>query len=126
MQTYDAARCAMIALGTLTDGVNTSFPPLTVADTFMKSVRQARRVGDSKLTDGLLWRVSGGNVPGPSLAVPVLATSPGNSAGEPSSILTDAHIHSVTGLSGTQMHTRKSSMFDISIDVVLNTIQPQE
>jgi hypothetical protein len=30
MQTYDAARCAMIALGTLTDGVNTSFPPLTV------------------------------------------------------------------------------------------------
>ncbi|KAJ7857939.1 hypothetical protein B0H14DRAFT_3135672 [Mycena olivaceomarginata] len=93
MQTYDAARCAMIALGTLTDGVNTSFPPLTVADTFMKSVRQARRVGDSKLTDGLLWRVSGGNVPGPSLAVPVLTTSPGNSA----------------GLSGTQMHTRKST-----------------
>ncbi|KAJ7799140.1 hypothetical protein B0H14DRAFT_2904257 [Mycena olivaceomarginata] len=93
MQTYDAARCAMIALGTLTDGMNTSFPPLTVADTFMKSVRQARRVGDSKLTDGPPWRVLGGNVPGPSLAVPVLATSPGNSA----------------GLSGTQMHTRKST-----------------
>ncbi|KAF8136900.1 hypothetical protein K438DRAFT_2120611 [Mycena galopus ATCC 62051] len=51
MQTYDAACCAMIALGTLIDGPNTSFPPLTVADTFMKSVWQTRRVGDSKFTD---------------------------------------------------------------------------
>ncbi|KAF7372608.1 CxC2 domain-containing protein [Mycena venus] len=93
MQTYDAARRAMIALGALTDGPNTSFPPLTVADTFMKSVRQTRRIGDSKFTDGLLWRVSGGNVPGPSLVTSELETSFGESA----------------ELSGTQMHTRKSA-----------------
>ncbi|KAF8197329.1 hypothetical protein K438DRAFT_1760109 [Mycena galopus ATCC 62051] len=93
MQTYDAARRAMIALGTLIDGPNTSFPPLTVADTFMKSVRQTRRVGDSKFTDGLLWRVSGGHAPGPSPVTPTLETNLGTSA----------------ELSGTQMHTRKSA-----------------
>ncbi|KAF8157650.1 hypothetical protein K438DRAFT_2073948 [Mycena galopus ATCC 62051] len=93
MQTYDAARCAMIALGTLIDGPNTSFPPLTVADTFMKSVRQTRHVGDSKFTDGLLWRVSGGHAPGPSPVTPTLETNLGTSA----------------ELSGTQMHTRKSA-----------------
>ncbi|KAJ7810052.1 hypothetical protein B0H13DRAFT_1927556 [Mycena leptocephala] len=41
------------------DGPNTSYSPLTEADTFMKSVRQARRVGDSRFTGGLLWRISG-------------------------------------------------------------------
>lgn len=35
---------------------STNFPSLTEADLFMKSVQQKRRVGDSKRTDGLLWR----------------------------------------------------------------------
>ncbi|KAJ7304705.1 hypothetical protein DFH08DRAFT_825282 [Mycena albidolilacea] len=60
MQTYEAARQAMIRLGALTDGPNAHYPRLTEADTFMKSVRQTRQVGDSRFTDGLLWRVSGG------------------------------------------------------------------
>ncbi|KAJ6484788.1 hypothetical protein C8R45DRAFT_1075191 [Mycena sanguinolenta] len=75
MQTYDVARRAMIALDALTDGPNTSFPPLSLADTFMKSVRQSRRVGDSRFTDGLLWRVSEGNSPQAPIVAPRLENS---------------------------------------------------
>ncbi|KAF8142583.1 hypothetical protein K438DRAFT_1784603 [Mycena galopus ATCC 62051] len=66
-----------LAMGTLIDGPNTSFPSLTVADTFMKSVWQTRCIGDSKFTDGLLWRVS------------------------------ETNLGASAELSGTQMHTRK-------------------
>ncbi|KAJ7776208.1 hypothetical protein B0H16DRAFT_1302413 [Mycena metata] len=51
MESYGVARMALISLnGT------TTFPVLTEADLFMKPVLQKRRVGDSKRTDGLLWR----------------------------------------------------------------------
>ncbi|KAJ7930322.1 hypothetical protein B0H13DRAFT_1858952 [Mycena leptocephala] len=95
MQTYNAARRAMISLDALEDGPNTSYPPLTEGDTFMKSVRQARRVGDSRFTDGLLWRVSGG------------AGSAGQTETAPTT--SAAGGDNTTGLSGTQMNTRKSS-----------------
>ncbi|KAJ7868676.1 hypothetical protein B0H13DRAFT_1897007 [Mycena leptocephala] len=74
------------------DGPNTSYSPLTEADTFMKSVRQARRVGDSRFTGGLLWRISG--LASQSQIAP--ATSAGGSI-------------NTTGLSGTQMDTGKSA-----------------
>ncbi|KAJ7886527.1 hypothetical protein B0H14DRAFT_2338154, partial [Mycena olivaceomarginata] len=74
MQTYEAARQAMIRLGALTDGPNTHYPRLTEADTFMKSVRQTRQVGDSRFTDGLLWRVSGGISASPSNITPPIST----------------------------------------------------
>ncbi|KAJ7476496.1 hypothetical protein FB451DRAFT_1173359 [Mycena latifolia] len=51
MESYNAARLAIIALAG-----STTFPPLTEADLFMKSVQQIRHVGDSKRTDGLLFR----------------------------------------------------------------------
>ncbi|KAJ6622212.1 hypothetical protein B0H10DRAFT_2343049 [Mycena sp. CBHHK59/15] len=59
--TYESARLAMISLGVLAEGPGTSFPPLKEADTFMKSVRKTRQVGDSRFTDGLLWRVAAGS-----------------------------------------------------------------
>ncbi|KAJ7659305.1 hypothetical protein DFH06DRAFT_989992, partial [Mycena polygramma] len=87
MQTYESARQAMIALGALQDGSNTNFPPLKEADTFMKSVRQARQVGDSHFTDGLLWRMSGGIDSNSSHQAPT------SSAGT-STTTTDAQIRS--------------------------------
>ncbi|KAJ7495577.1 hypothetical protein FB451DRAFT_1164304 [Mycena latifolia] len=51
MESYNIARLAIIALAG-----STTFPPLTEADLFMKSVQQIRHVGDSKRTDGLLFR----------------------------------------------------------------------
>ncbi|KAJ7663720.1 hypothetical protein DFH06DRAFT_986389 [Mycena polygramma] len=51
MESYSAGRLALISLNG-----STNFPVLTEADLFMKSVQQKRRVGDSKRTDGLLWR----------------------------------------------------------------------
>ncbi|KAJ7435721.1 hypothetical protein B0H11DRAFT_2295375 [Mycena galericulata] len=53
IESYSAARLALISLNGSTD-----FPVLTEADLFMKSVQQKRRVGDSKRTDGLLWRAT--------------------------------------------------------------------
>ncbi|KAJ7434559.1 hypothetical protein FB451DRAFT_1195267 [Mycena latifolia] len=91
MQSYESARQAMISLGALVDGPNTSFPPLTEADLFMKSVRQTRQVGDSKLTNGFLWRTAG-RITSPSHVAPSI---PSGSA-------------ITSGLSGTQMETRKS------------------
>ncbi|KAJ7454152.1 hypothetical protein FB451DRAFT_1184908 [Mycena latifolia] len=51
MESYNIARLAIIALAG-----STTFPPLTEADLFMKSVQQIRHVGDSKRTDGLLFK----------------------------------------------------------------------
>ncbi|KAJ6474802.1 hypothetical protein C8R45DRAFT_935329 [Mycena sanguinolenta] len=51
IESYNSARLALISLNG-----STKFPPLTEADLFMKSVQQKRQVGDSKRTDGLLWR----------------------------------------------------------------------
>ncbi|KAJ7491641.1 hypothetical protein B0H11DRAFT_1911907 [Mycena galericulata] len=55
MATYEIARQAMITLGTLSSGTDSSFPPLSIADTFMKSVLKKRQLGDSHLTDGQLF-----------------------------------------------------------------------
>lgn len=52
MASYEAARRALVALN-----AGAAFPPLTEADLYMKSVQQKRRVGDSKHTDGAIWRV---------------------------------------------------------------------
>ncbi|KAJ7601509.1 hypothetical protein DFH06DRAFT_1352712 [Mycena polygramma] len=53
IESYNTARLALVSLHGATD-----FPPLTEGDLFMKSVQQKRRVGDSKRTDGLLWRAT--------------------------------------------------------------------
>ncbi|KAJ7815199.1 hypothetical protein B0H14DRAFT_3746508 [Mycena olivaceomarginata] len=53
MESYHASRVAMISL----NGFST-FPILTESDLFMKSVQQKRHVGDSKGTDGLLFRAT--------------------------------------------------------------------
>lgn len=53
MECYNNARLALISLNG-----STNFPVLTEADLFMKSVQQKRRVGDSKRTNGLLWRAT--------------------------------------------------------------------
>lgn len=59
METYAAARNAMLALGSIdADNVsNSPFPPLALQDTFMKSRQRKRGVGDSRRTDGALWRM---------------------------------------------------------------------
>jgi hypothetical protein len=59
MESYQAVRAAIISL----QG-SSNFPPLTEADLFMKSVQQKRRVGDSKRTDGLLFRAKALNSAG--------------------------------------------------------------
>ncbi|KAJ6560714.1 hypothetical protein B0H10DRAFT_1966856 [Mycena sp. CBHHK59/15] len=53
MESYELAHQAMIWLN-----APSKFPPLTEADLYMKSVQQKRRVGDSKLTNGLLFRTA--------------------------------------------------------------------
>ncbi|KAJ7798689.1 hypothetical protein B0H14DRAFT_3092881 [Mycena olivaceomarginata] len=52
MATYELARQRLITL----DATNSTFPPLTEADLYMKSVQQKRQLGDSHRTDGALWR----------------------------------------------------------------------
>lgn len=51
MASYEVARMALIALD-----ANSNFQPLTEQDLYRKSVQQKRRVGDSRHTDGALWR----------------------------------------------------------------------
>ncbi|KAJ7460506.1 hypothetical protein B0H11DRAFT_1923908 [Mycena galericulata] len=51
MASYEVARAALVALN-----AGSMFPPLTEPDLYMKSVQQKRRVGDSRHTDGALWR----------------------------------------------------------------------
>lgn len=57
MDTYNRARECLLALGALTDpGMHSFYPVLTVADTFRRDPEGRREVGDSRLTDGQLWR----------------------------------------------------------------------
>lgn len=51
ISSYEVARTALIALD-----AGSTFAPLTETDLYMKSVQQKRRVGDSRHTDGALWR----------------------------------------------------------------------
>jgi len=58
MATYASARCVLISLGMLSDDdPHSPFPPLTLEDTFMKSRRRGRGLGDSRRTDGRLWHM---------------------------------------------------------------------
>jgi hypothetical protein len=60
MSTYATCRTAMIALGMLNENdPQSSFPPLSLEDTFMKSTQHGRGLGDSRRTDGMLWRKHG-------------------------------------------------------------------
>jgi hypothetical protein len=60
MQTYNFARSSMITLGFIdAENSHSSFPPLTLEDTFMKSQRRKRGLGDSRRVDGLLWHMGG-------------------------------------------------------------------
>jgi hypothetical protein len=60
IQMYASARDAMISLGVLDpEDSQCSFPLLTLADTFMKSPYHKRGLGDSRRTDGALWRKGG-------------------------------------------------------------------
>ncbi|KAJ7820663.1 hypothetical protein B0H14DRAFT_2258979, partial [Mycena olivaceomarginata] len=44
MATYETARVAMISLDSFSHGPDSAFPPLSVADTFMKSVMKKRQL----------------------------------------------------------------------------------
>ncbi|TFK35116.1 hypothetical protein BDQ12DRAFT_726248 [Crucibulum laeve] len=57
IDSYCSARNAMISLGM--DVADPSFPPLTVNDTIRKSTHVNRVIGDSRVTDGLLWTQTG-------------------------------------------------------------------
>ncbi|KAJ6480333.1 hypothetical protein C8R45DRAFT_933261 [Mycena sanguinolenta] len=52
MQSYEHTQQRLLALN-----VNSTYPPLTDEDLYMKPVLQKRRVGDSQHTDGALWRI---------------------------------------------------------------------
>ncbi|KAJ7866022.1 hypothetical protein B0H14DRAFT_2573576 [Mycena olivaceomarginata] len=91
MATYDAARQAMISLDSMSQGPDSAFPPLSVDDTFMKSVVKKRQLGDSRFTDGQLFAVGSG-------ATQPIGVSPALETGGPS---TDAGP-------STQMSKRKS------------------
>ncbi|KAJ7120136.1 hypothetical protein C8R44DRAFT_736983 [Mycena epipterygia] len=95
MATYDAARKAMIALGSLDPHSKTHFPVLTEADLYMKSVQQKRHVGDSRRPDGLLWQAA------------KLMPQDTMSAG-PSSTTAVNYVPGPTPIVGTQMDKRKS------------------
>lgn len=57
IDTYNRARSALLALGALEDtSVDQFYPPLTIADTFRKDPSSRREVGDSRISDGALWR----------------------------------------------------------------------
>jgi hypothetical protein len=75
MNSYEAARQAMISLGSLDPQSKTEFPRLTEADLYMKSVRQKRHVGDSRRPDGQLWqagqRISTPSSSGEANAAPI-------------------------------------------------------
>jgi hypothetical protein len=56
MQTYNFARSTLITLGFIdAEDPHSSFPPLTLEDTFMKSRQRKCGLGDSRCVDGLLW-----------------------------------------------------------------------
>jgi hypothetical protein len=84
MQTYNHARTSMITLKYLDpEDSHSSFPPLTLEDTFMKSQRRKRGLGDSHLTDGLLWHMGGArleSIVGPSTMTGSVRGSQGGEA----------------------------------------------
>jgi hypothetical protein len=81
METYHFARSSLIALGFLDAGdIQSSFPPLTLEDTFMKSHQRKRGLGDSRQTDGALWHMGG--VAGPSRMPPTTGASGQSGVGE--------------------------------------------
>ncbi|KAJ6472197.1 hypothetical protein C8R47DRAFT_1077094 [Mycena vitilis] len=56
ISSYNSVRAVMISLGTCDEADPASpFPPLIVSDTFMKSRRRERALGDSRRGDGLLF-----------------------------------------------------------------------
>jgi hypothetical protein len=60
MSTYATCHTAMIALGILNENdPQSSFPPLSLEDTFMKLTQHGRGLGDSHRTDGMLWHKHG-------------------------------------------------------------------
>ena len=112
METYNFARSSMIALGFLdTEDSFSSFPPLTLEDTFMKSRQRKRGLGDSHRTDGLLWHM--GDIVSESKSLPLpTPTTNGESEVEKAVgalyyiFLISAYLSSFT-VSGTQMTTRQ-------------------
>ncbi|KAJ7746219.1 hypothetical protein B0H14DRAFT_2637020 [Mycena olivaceomarginata] len=96
MATYETARVAMISLDSFSHGPESAFPPLSVADTFMKSVMKKRQLGDSHLTDGRLFTIGAGTIGLPSTH-PV----------DPSSVPA-AEDSSSEARASTQMSKRKS------------------
>ncbi|KAJ7846583.1 hypothetical protein B0H14DRAFT_2584040 [Mycena olivaceomarginata] len=105
MKTYDAARQAMISLDSMSQGPDSAFPPLSVDDTFMKSVVKKRQLGDSRFTDGQLFTV-GSDATQPSIQP--IGVSPALETGGPS---TDAGP-------STQMSKRKSA--DVALKAQLD------
>jgi hypothetical protein len=69
---YSATRDAMIALGMSPD--DSSYPPLTLKDTFRKATHSKRAIGDSRRFDGLAWTHTG--ITGGSRPLPPTASSP--------------------------------------------------
>lgn len=63
LATYNAARHALIALGSF-EASNTALPPLTIRDTWRKSTERKRLIGDSAMPDGKIFgiRPKGGEV----------------------------------------------------------------
>jgi hypothetical protein len=58
IQTYAAARTAMISLGSFDENESPSpFPPLALEDTFIKSREASRCLGDSRRMDGSIFRM---------------------------------------------------------------------
>ncbi|KAJ7079192.1 hypothetical protein C8R44DRAFT_909231 [Mycena epipterygia] len=58
IKAYNSIRKALISLGTICDDgdkENSQFPHLTIDDTFMKSRRRERALGDSRRGDGMLY-----------------------------------------------------------------------
>ncbi|KAJ7113877.1 hypothetical protein C8R44DRAFT_630668 [Mycena epipterygia] len=94
MVAYQVARQAHITLT-----ADSTFPPLTEQDLYMKSVQQKRRVGDSRHTDGGLWRV---NAP-----IPIEEDIDMEDGNGPKSAET-----ATSSFTGTQMDKRKSGLFN--------------
>lgn len=79
--TYNRARATMIQLGMFTeDDASAGFPLLTVPDTRMKSRQQKRQAGDSRRTDGSLWRIGAIGTPSRPL-LPIDSPDMDNSTG---------------------------------------------
>lgn len=121
MESFNVARVAMIAL----NGTS-NFPLLTESDLFMKSVQQKRQVGDSKRTDGLLWRAKV-LITDQELNEDVEMESPEEQEECEYSISTIRLIYSeifftVPMVAGTQMDRRRSGTTSILITCMQHSI----